>query len=61
LKLLEKSSLKWVMTYDDVSYIQNLYNNFKKNNFTINHSAFKARQGKEVLIFSDNVAKVAIS
>ncbi len=60
LKLLEQSSLKWVMTYDDVSYIQNLYNKFKKNKFTINHSAFEARQGKEILIFSDNVAKVAI-
>jgi len=61
LKLLEKSSLKWVMTYDDVSYIQNLYNKFKKNKFTINHSAFKARQGKEILIFSNNVIRVAIS
>lgn len=61
LKLLKKSSLKWVMTYDDVSYIQNLYDKFKKNKFTINHSAFEARQGKEILIFSDNVAKVAIN
>jgi len=61
LKLLKKSSLKWIMTYDDVSYIQNLYEKFKKNKFTINHSAFRARQGKEILIFSDNVAKVAIS
>ncbi len=61
LRLLEKSSLKWVMTYDDVSYIQNLYDKFKKNKFTINHSAFEARKGKEILIFSDNVAKVSIS
>ena len=61
LKLLEKSSLKWVMTYDDVIYIQNLYDKFKKNKFTINHSAFEARQGKEIFIFSDNVAKVALS
>ncbi len=61
LKSLEKSSLKWVMTYDDVSYIQNLYDKFKKNKFMINHSAFEARQGKEILIFSDNVAKVAIN
>ncbi len=60
LKLLKKSSLKWVMTYDDVSYIQNLYDKFKKNKFTINHSAFKAKQGKEILIFSDNVARVPI-
>ena len=45
------------MTYDDVFYIQSLYNKFKKNKFTINHSAFTARQGKEVLIFSDNVVR----
>jgi len=61
LKLLEKSSLKWVMTYDDVSYIQNLYDKFRKSKFVINHSAFEARQGKEVLIFSNNVVSVAIN
>ncbi|MDD5680199.1 MAG: DNA adenine methylase [Candidatus Omnitrophica bacterium] len=57
-KLLEKSPLKWVMTYDDVSYIQNLYNNFKKRNFVVNHSAFEARRGKEILIFSNNVTRM---
>ncbi len=61
LKLLEKSSLKWVMTYDDVSYIQNLYDKFRKSKFVINHSAFEARKGKEILIFSDNVVRVAIN
>ncbi len=61
LKLLEKSSLKWVMTYDDVSYIQNLYQKMKKDKFTINHSAFKSRRGKEVVIFSDNIMQVAIN
>jgi DNA adenine methylase len=60
LKLLEKSSLKWIMTYDDVSYIQDLYDRFRKSKFTINHSAFKARQGKEILIFSDNIDRVAV-
>jgi DNA adenine methylase len=61
LRLLEKSSLKWVMTYDDVSYIQNLYSKFRKSKFIINHSVFEARQGKEILIFSDNVVSVAIN
>lgn len=61
LNLLKISSLKWVMTYDDVSYIHNLYEKFNKNKFTINHSAFEARQGKEILIFSNNVDQVAIS
>lgn len=61
LKFLEKSSLKWVMTYDDVSYIQNLYSKMRKDKFTINYSAFEPRQGKEILIFSDNVTQVAIN
>ncbi len=61
LKLLEKSSLKWVMTYDDVSYIQNLYDEFRKSKFVINHSAFESRKGKEVLIFSNNIIKIAIN
>ena len=58
LKFLEKSSLMWVMTYDDVPYIQSLYDKFKKNKFTINHSAFKAKQGNEILIFSHNAIVV---
>lgn len=57
LKLLEKSSLKWVMTYDDVDYIQNLYTRFRKSKFMISHSAFEARKGKEVLIFSDSIVR----
>lgn len=61
LKLLKISSLKWVMTYDDVSYIQILYDKFKKSKFVINHSAFESRKGKEILIFSDNVVPVAIN
>lgn len=60
-KFLEKSSLKWIMTYDDVSYIQNLYAKMRKSKFVINHSAFEARKGKEILIFSDNIVRVAIN
>ncbi len=59
-KFLEESFLKWVMTYDDVSYTQNLYNKFRKSKFEINHSAFESRKGKEILIFSDNIIKVTI-
>ena len=60
-KFLEKSSLKWIMTYDDVHYIQNLYDKFRKSKFLTNHSAFEARQGKEIVIFSDNVVRVPIN
>lgn len=55
LKFLEKTSLKWVMTYDNVSYIRNLYEKFNKKEFTLNHSAFKSKEGKEIIIFADNI------
>jgi DNA adenine methylase len=58
LNFLNGSSLKWIMTYDNVDYIQNLYAEFIKEEFTINHSAFKAKQGKEILIYSYNITKI---
>lgn len=60
-EFLEKTSLKWVLTYDDVSYIRSLYNKMKKSKFVINHSAYKSKIGKEILVFSDNITKVAIN
>lgn len=61
LESLEKSSLKWVTTYDDVSYIQNLYQKMKQDKFTLNHSAFKSKRGREIVIFSNNITQVAIN
>ncbi len=58
LKILQNTSLKWVMTYDDNPYIYNLYKDFRKIRFSMNHSAFKSKKGKEILIFSDLVKSV---
>ena len=60
LNFLEQSSLKWLMTYDDVDFIKNLYQNFKKTQFVINHSAYKSKKGKEVAIFSKYISKMAV-
>lgn len=60
-KFLEQSSLKkWVMTYDDVSYIKNLYSKMRIKGFAIQHNAYKSKIGKEVMIFSDNSVSVGI-
>jgi len=59
-EFLKHSSLKWVMTYDNVSYIRNLYTKMRKIKFIIQHSAYKAKKGKEVVIFSDNIALARI-
>ena len=51
-KFLQDSSLKWIMTYDDVSYIRKLYAKMRKRKFTIWHSAYQSKVGKEIMIFS---------
>lgn len=58
-KFLGISSLKkWIMTYDDVRYVKNLYTNFQTSGFSIQHSAYKSKIGKEVMIFSENLCFV---
>lgn len=53
---LSTTSLKWVMTYDDIADIWGLYSNFKKRRFKIQHSAHKSKIGKEIMIFSKSIA-----
>jgi len=58
-KFLERSSFKkWIMTYDDVSNIKKLYSDFRTKNFSIQHTAYKSKIGREVMIFSNNLALV---
>ena len=55
-KFLEQSSLKkWIMTYDDVSDIRKLYTKMDKRKFAIQHSAYKSKIGKEIMIFSEGL------
>ena len=53
-EFLKETSLKWIMTYDDTKFICNLYEEMYIKRFTIQHSAYKSKKGKEVMIFSDN-------
>lgn len=47
---------KWIITYDDVSPIRKLYSNFRKKPFKLSYSAGSSnKQGKEIMIFSDNI------
>ena len=47
---------KWIVTYDDVTQIRNLYTNYRQRPFKLSYSAGKEnKQGKEVMIFSDNI------
>ena len=52
--LKNETEIKWVLSYDDVPFIHNLYKGNNKNGILVNHFAYKARVGKELLISSDN-------
>ena len=49
------SEIKWIVSYDNVPEIIQLYKNFKKKEYSFYHNAYKSRIGKEVLFFSDNI------
>ncbi|MDD2678813.1 MAG: DNA adenine methylase [Candidatus Nanoarchaeia archaeon] len=51
---------KWVVTYDDVKTINNLYKEFKPTSFSLNYSAGKTQRGKELIIFSKNINRIVI-
>lgn len=47
---LKDSGLEWVMTYDDTQYIRKLYSTKEVKGFSISHTAYTRKKGKEVLI-----------
>lgn len=49
-----KLKSKWILSYDDVPFINELYKDTKKNGISLNHFAYKARVGKELIIASDD-------
>ncbi|MBA4241437.1 MAG: DNA methyltransferase [Sphingobacteriaceae bacterium] len=46
---------KWIVTYDNVSPIRDLYDKYRQVKYSLNYSAAKAAKGEEVMIFSDNI------
>ena len=54
IKRLE--NVKWIVSYDNVPQIQLLYKNESQIHYSFNHSAYKPREGKEILFFSSNLS-----
>ena len=60
-EFLGKSSFKkWIMTYDDVPYIKNLYATMRTKGFAIQHNAYESKIGREVMIFPKEFVSVTI-
>lgn len=52
------SNKKWIITYDDVPQIRELYKKYKQIRYSLRYSAGNARRGKEIMIFSKNLVPV---
>jgi DNA adenine methylase len=46
---------KWIISYDNVSFIKDLYSKYRKQTFELNYSASNSGKGKEIMIFCDNI------
>jgi len=55
-KEIKKLNLfKWIITYDNVVFIKDLYSEFRQMKYLINYSASKASKGEELVILSNNM------
>ncbi|MFS0556359.1 DNA adenine methylase [Brevibacillus sp. 179-C 9.1 HS] len=46
---------KWIITYDNVQEIKDLYGKYRQQVYSLSYSAANRYQGKEVMIYSDNI------
>lgn len=54
-KFLKKhSDFRWIVSYDDIAFIRNIYRGIPKNYFEMRYSIHRASIRKELLISSDN-------
>lgn len=54
-------NIKWIVSYDNVPEILNLYSECQMKEFSFKHTAYKIRTGKEVLFFSNTIKQPEIN
>lgn len=54
-KIKSIKNIKWIVSYDNVPQIRNLFNDCQKKEYMFKHTAYDIRIGKEVLFFSSNL------
>lgn len=59
-KIKSIRNIKWIVSYDNVPQIQELYSDCSKKEFSFKHTAYKSRVGKEILFFSPNLKQPEI-
>jgi DNA adenine methylase len=59
-KIKSIQDVHWIVSYDDHKFINDLYHEFDTKRYSFNHSAFSAREGREVLFFSPDLKQPQI-
>jgi DNA adenine methylase len=58
LKILHNlQKYNWIITYDENSLVKDLYNNCTVETFSLSYSAGNTKLGKEIMIYSKDIAK----
>lgn len=59
-KIKSIKNIRWIVSYDNVPEIQKLFDDCSKKEFSFKHTAYKIREGREILFFSDHVKQPEI-
>ncbi|HCY83248.1 MAG TPA: DNA methyltransferase, partial [Xanthomarina gelatinilytica] len=59
-KIKSIQNIKWIVSYDNVPEIRELYSDCSNKAFEFKHTAYEIRDGKEILFFSDNIQRPKI-
>lgn len=53
--MVKFNDVRWIITYDNIPYIEALYKDFRKSTFELNYSASNSGKGTELMIYSHNL------
>lgn len=54
-EVMKKYEGKWIISYDSVSFIKELYKEYRQKEYHLNYSAGNPAKGLEVMIYSGNI------
>ncbi|MDR0572356.1 MAG: DNA adenine methylase [Rickettsiales bacterium] len=57
-ELVKKLDTKWIVSYDNVAEIQELYDGCNSKEFNLTYFAGKVKVGKEIMFFSDKISYI---
>lgn len=60
-KIQAIKKIKWIVSYDNVPEIRQLYSNYSKKEFSIKYTAYKSRIGNEILFFCPDLIQPKIN